>query len=356
MKALARCFVWWPGLDADIEKRVRSCATCQENRSTPPKAPLHPWEWPHRPWARLHIDHAGPFMGHIFLILVDAYSKWMDAHIVSSTSAEATIKKLVDIFAIHGIPEQIISDNGTGFTSQEFEAFMKRHGIVHTRTSPYHPSSNGMAERAVQTFKQGIGKMEGNLENRIARFLFNYRITPQCTTGISPAELLMGRRLRCQLDLVHPDTAKKILQRQDKQITSNAKLRSFEVGDKVFVRNFPGTKKWVPGTIVKKTGPLSYHIKSTDGINFPRHVDHLRPRHSSDPRQSPESSRDDSDDWPSPTVADPLDGQPALPPGGGTLPPSNQNNYGESPTDPPLPRRSARIRRPVDRFTPCISN
>ena len=77
MKSLARSYhVWWPHLDSDIVTKVRHCHICQTNRPSPPKAPLHPWEWPSRPWARLHIDHAGPFHGKPFLIVVDAHSKW----------------------------------------------------------------------------------------------------------------------------------------------------------------------------------------------------------------------------------------------------------------------------------------
>ena len=121
MKRLARCFVWWPGLDSAIENRVRLCEKCQTNRPLPPKAPLHPWEYPSRPWIRLHIDHAGPFLGHTFLIVVDAHSKWIESHIVNSTSSEATIKVLRNLFATHGIPEHVhvVSDNGSGFTSQD---------------------------------------------------------------------------------------------------------------------------------------------------------------------------------------------------------------------------------------------
>ena len=140
IKALARCFVWWPGIDCDIESKVCSCFVCQENRAHPSKAPFHPWEWPHRPWARLHIDHAGPFLGHTFLITVDAYSKWIKAHMVNFTSAEATLKKLTEIFTTHGVPEQMVSDNGTGFLSQEFTAFIKANGIRHTFVTPTnHP-------------------------------------------------------------------------------------------------------------------------------------------------------------------------------------------------------------------------
>lgn len=148
MKSLARSYVWWPGLDADITSLVQRCDTCQVNRSTPSKAPLHPWEWPSRPWSRIHIDHAGPFHGKLFLIVIDAHSKWLDVHIVSSTSAECTINKLRSIFATHGLPEQLVSDNGSGFTSEEFKRFLQANGIRQVLVSPYHPSSNGLAERA----------------------------------------------------------------------------------------------------------------------------------------------------------------------------------------------------------------
>ena len=70
-------FVWWPGLDSDIVAKVCACDTCQKNCPTPVKAPLHPWEWPSHPWSRLHIDHAGPYLGKL---IVDAHSKWIDVH------------------------------------------------------------------------------------------------------------------------------------------------------------------------------------------------------------------------------------------------------------------------------------
>ena len=95
-------------------------------------------------------------------------------------------------FTIHGYPEQTVSDNGTSFTSNEFQEFVKTHSIRHTLTLPYHPSSNGMAERCIQTFKQEIRRLDGTIKNTITKFLFNYWITPQCSTGLSSAELLKG--------------------------------------------------------------------------------------------------------------------------------------------------------------------
>lgn len=98
MKGLARSYIWWPGLDSDIEAKVRECSTCQLHRPMPSKAPLHPWEWSHRPWARVHVDHAGPYLGHLFLVVVDAHSKWIEAYTVPSTSS---IKILRRIFSTH---------------------------------------------------------------------------------------------------------------------------------------------------------------------------------------------------------------------------------------------------------------
>ena len=75
MKCLARCYVWWPSMEQELEQKVKECTQCQELQNSPPQVPSHPWEWPQRPWARLHIDYAGPFMGKMFLITVDAHSK-----------------------------------------------------------------------------------------------------------------------------------------------------------------------------------------------------------------------------------------------------------------------------------------
>ncbi len=74
MKALARSYLWWPQMDSEIETRVKTCEVCQESRALPSPAPLHPWQWPQEPWIRLHLDFAGPYMGHMFLVIQDAHS------------------------------------------------------------------------------------------------------------------------------------------------------------------------------------------------------------------------------------------------------------------------------------------
>ena len=83
MKMLARSYIWWLGIDVDIKRTVQNCNTCQLNRSNPAKAPLHFWEFPQKPWSHVHINHAGPFLGKFFVILIDAHSKWLEVHIVN---------------------------------------------------------------------------------------------------------------------------------------------------------------------------------------------------------------------------------------------------------------------------------
>ena len=111
-----------------------------------------------------------------------------------SITSEATIAKLRDIFARYGIPQQLVIDNGSQFTPEEFCKFMKANGIKHTLVALYHPRSNGQTERFVQTFKQFFKAEDSDsIMQSLARFLFSYRTTPNNTTGQTPAELFLNR-------------------------------------------------------------------------------------------------------------------------------------------------------------------
>ena len=178
-------------MDTEIENLAKSCPTCQKTSSSPAKAPLHPWEWPALPWSRLHLDFAGPFLGHMFLVLVDAHFKWLDIQLMQSITSENTISKLKDIFAIHELPQKVVTDNGPSFTSSTFKAFMERNGINHICSAPYHPSTNGLAERAVQTFKQSLRQIQGtSIKEKLNKFLFKYRIMPHTITGVATQNCL----------------------------------------------------------------------------------------------------------------------------------------------------------------------
>ncbi|KAJ8375474.1 hypothetical protein SKAU_G00060540 [Synaphobranchus kaupii] len=117
MKALARSYVWWPGIDQQIEQLAMHCSGCQRVQNEPTIAPLHSWEWPASPWQRIHIDFAGPFMGTTFLVVVDACSKWPEVFTMNSTTTSHTIDVLRSLFARTGVPEQLVTDNGPQFTA-----------------------------------------------------------------------------------------------------------------------------------------------------------------------------------------------------------------------------------------------
>ena len=204
MKELARNYVWWSNLDAELENMTRSCPDCLTQRALPPKAELHPWEWPTHPWHRLHVDYADPVSGCYFLIIVDAHYKWLDSYPTPGPTAKKTIKCLCQSFSQFGLLISIVSDNGPCFTSQEFKIFTNNSGILHITTAVYKPSTNEQAEKMVQVFKKDLHTSSEPLQLIIDRFLFNYRLTPHTTTVVSPTELMFGRRLRSRLDLLWP--------------------------------------------------------------------------------------------------------------------------------------------------------
>ena len=180
MKSLARGHVWWPSIDKDIDDCVHGCTACQEVKTTEPLAPLHPWVWPGRPWQRGHVDFAGPINGKMFILLVDAHSKWPEVFEMSNTTSQKTIEILRQAYKL---PEHIVSDNGPQFISREFAEFMAKNGIKHIRSAPYHPATNGQVERFVQTFKRAMKTSitKGTLNQRLCSFFVVIQNhTPQC--------------------------------------------------------------------------------------------------------------------------------------------------------------------------------
>ena len=280
MKSIGRGIVWWPGIDKDIENAVQSCCECQENQKTPASAPLHSWEWPEHSWTCLYIDYAGPFMDKMFLVVVDAHSKWLEIDIVPAATSANTITKLRTMFATHGLPQMVVSGNGTVFTSAEFEEFMSKNGVHYVTSSPYHPSSNELAERYVQTFKKVLKKATTeDLQQQLSAFLLWYRSTPHTTMGTSPAQLLMGRRLITHLDLMHPSLSDRVRSAQAHQKQhhdQHSKECHFKVGDAVFVCNFGTGPNWITGKITACRGPVSFEVELDDGKVVRRHVDHVR--------------------------------------------------------------------------------
>ena len=282
MKELARSYLWWPGLDKDLEFLVNSCSECLEKRPMPRKAELHPWEWPNHPWHRIHVDYAGPVRGKYFLVVVDAHSKWVEVFPSNGPTANDTIKHLRHCFSTFGLPVSLVSDNGSCFTSSLFQEFLVSNGIRHITTAVYKPATNGLAERMVQTFKRSFASSTDSLEVFLDKFLFKYRITPHGTTGVSPAEMMFKRRVRHRLDLLFPadQITSRVAHKQEVQRSSRASSRVIDInpGDPVMVRNYMSGSKWLPATVDTKSGPLSYRCELPDGRIIKRHQDQIHSR------------------------------------------------------------------------------
>ncbi|UYV72597.1 K02A2.6-like [Cordylochernes scorpioides] len=330
-KALARGLCWWPKMDGDIERMISSCAVCLSCSHDLPKTDVYPWIWPSRPWSRLHIDHAGPFQGKLFLVVIDAYSKWIEAKIVSTTSTETTINSLKEIFATHGLPDVIVSDNGTSFTSELFRTFLKRNGVRHILCAPYHAASNGQVERAIQTLKNLLRKnSSGNWTTRLSRSLLSMRIAINSTTQKSPAQLLMNRNLRSLIDKFHPESVSEGRIRQEDRFIRNWKPhRVVNEGQAVIARGYNGPR-WLPGVVQEKTGPVSIKVETDDGEILNRHLDQVRGCGESEATPSTSSTPQESTN-----IEDPQAGQEIDPTGEASG---------------PTLRRSSRLRRPSKFF------
>lgn len=119
MKKCARSYMWWPGIDKNIETLASECTACQSNQRAPPRASVPDWDRPSTPWHTVHLDFAGPIDGSTFLVIVDAYSKWVEVRLMNKTSA-AVIEALRSLFATFGLPHKVVSDNGTAFVWQKY--------------------------------------------------------------------------------------------------------------------------------------------------------------------------------------------------------------------------------------------
>jgi transposase InsO family protein len=271
MKQLARQHCWWPSINSDIHNVTKTCAGCLANQNSPPQK-YKSWPVSQRPWERIHIDFAGPFMNQTWLIAVDSFSKFPFICNMNSLSTEATIRSLSKIFVIEGLPETIVSDNGPQFTSDQFVKFCTSHGISHLTTAPFHPASNGEAERFVRTFKTAMKKICYNGQSVIRaldEFLFAYRTTPNPDTGKSPAELLHGRQPRTQLSLLLPSE-----EDYDRRYVRNTK---FNIGDSVSYKNFSvRSDRWLHGTIVSINGNMMYTIETDTKHIVRRHQNQIR--------------------------------------------------------------------------------
>jgi len=293
---------------------------------------------------------------------------------MTTTTASRTIEELRKLFATHGLPEQLVSDNGPQFIADEFGVFMRNNGVKHIKSGPYHPATNGLAERFVQTFKQALRAAlteKKSISWKLANFLLAYRSTPHALTGETPAVLLMGRNIRTRLDILKPNLRKRVEDKQQNRElrSSHSPERKLELGQAVVARNYRAGNKWVPGIITAHSGPLSYEVKVAPNTVWRRHVDQLREsavtpnlnKEQCTPHLNPPllaatpqpASTVENEELQAPTISgieEPLT-KDALVDNAPDNPPSSQSEtMVRSPATPPCRRYPLRLRKPPDRL------
>ena len=280
MKEVSRRYFWWPLIGKQIEQLAHKCSGCRKYRKKPIPAPLCPWPYSRRPMERVHIDFC-EYRGKMLLIMVDSFSKYYWCHIMNNdTTSSKTLAVLFGWFCERGFPTTLVSDNGPQFTSKEFEERTKKWGVKHLLTPPYHPASNGLAERAVGTVKSHLKKMDCpvtplelyvNLQS-VLRF---HNASPQSSTDQNPFELMAKAPI--------PSLFSNLQINQKKQEDIRAKvpknsLKKFLPEDKVLVYN-NHTKLNSIG-IVKETKSNNSYIVYVEGCD--RHISGDNMRHITD--------------------------------------------------------------------------
>ncbi|XP_061711484.1 uncharacterized protein K02A2.6-like [Cydia pomonella] len=276
---------------------IGSCDICNQLRPSPPRVPLAVWPYPKQAFHRVHIDFLGPINNRSYLVLVDAYSKWVEVYSVSSTSTAVVISKLYEFMSRFGLIHTLVSDNATCFLSDEFRAFCAANGISHITSPAYHAASNGQAESYVKVAKKGIRSClmfstnQRKVDENLCKYLFDYRNSVHVTTGTSPAQILFGRKLRSRWDLLYspplsPSSShthvKTVERKQCSQSKSfgGKKRPFFKPGDYVMYKKNYGNKKfiWNKGKIIKQIGRTIYLVKDhVTLVQVKKHVNQLVP-------------------------------------------------------------------------------
>lgn len=281
----AKASVYWPGLANRLTTLIQQCSFCESKQPAQRKEPLQPTPLPDRPFQSVAADICD-FKGQQYLVLIDFYSRYMEIARLHDISSTSVIKSLKTIFAHHGIPERLMTDNGRQFVSSQFQEFTTSWGVHHVTSSPYHPQGNGEAERAVQEAKKILKQEDPFLA------LLIHRSTPTTSTGKSPAELLMSRRLRNPIPTLPQNLSPKVQSYQqtlkrDKEKKAKYKenfdkrhgtktLPQLQPGVLV-LQKLDGEKSWTTlAKVVEMVNPHSYVIETPTG-RFRRNRRNIKP-------------------------------------------------------------------------------
>jgi len=347
----AREVLYWPGMNKAIEEYIAQCDICNSYQPKQTKEPMISHEIPSRPWQKVAIDL---FQLHDkeYVITVDYYSNFFEVDRIFNKTAKEVISKVKAHFARHGIPDEVVSDNGQPFASAEFQDFADLYSFEIITSSPTYPQSNGKVENAVKTAQSLMKKaIETKKDPYLA--LLDWRNTPTEGINVSPAQRLFGRRTKTLLptpaELLQPKLPEGVPQRlkelkakQTYYYNRGAReLPTLKPGDVVRIepRNSLGKgKPWIKAEVTGQSDIRSYEVRTEDGRRFRRNRRHLRISKEA-PTQEPLSLST----VPSPDTPD----QPATVQQDPGRPEATQDT---AVTDAPVVTRSGRVVKPPERF------
>lgn len=281
-KLRARCNLFWPNMNNDIELLVQKCKECEKYRNKNCKEPMIPHNVPNRPFAKIASDLL-EYAGKRYMVVVDYFSGWLEICPMKYINSDEVIEKLKIIFSNHGIPEELIADN-MPYSSYKMQQFAREWGFKITTSSPYYTKSNGLAEKAV-----GIAKNLLKKTCDIHYALLEYRNTPRLSTGLTPAQMLMGRMLKSKI----PSVQSKLIPKSNDNNMLKSKIDrkrqldkyyydrtakercEFKEGENVVLRT---DRNWVPARIEKKITdvPRSYIVRDDNNNLFRRNTSFIR--------------------------------------------------------------------------------
>jgi len=266
----------WPNMSRDIENFVAKCSVCNNFRRHQTAEPLLPHPVPERPWQKVGVDIFS-FKRKDYLLVVDYYSKYPEISRLPDKTASTVVMHLKEIFARHGIPEEMVSDN-MPFNSRKVNEFANEWMINVTTSSPHYAQSNGQAERAIQTAKNILRKAdEAGTDPYVA--LLQYRNTPVAGCEYSPAQMLFSRSLRTKLPVAAEHLIPEVVAPRDQLCErqfqqkkyydrSTRTLPPLQSDDMVRVKH---DKQWLRGHVIQQHDtPRSYVVETEEGSTLRR--------------------------------------------------------------------------------------
>ena len=305
---------YWPGISGDVKVYCRSCPVCQKtvDKGRVPNVPLVKTPVVGQAFDKVGVDIVGPIFpasdrgNRYILVMVDYVTRYPEAVPMKNVETVTVAEKLVEMWSRTGLPQTVVTDQGSQFTSDTMREVYRLLGIKGCTTTPYHAQANGLVERFNGTLKKMVKRLAKekpkDWDKWITAALFAYREVPQASTGFSPFELLYGRHVRGPMKLIKEawidpeadetrtlaqyvvdlktnirdtcEVAKQALSEagdvQKRQFDRKTKVRMFEPGDRVLILRPEKTNKlelaWKgPYKVLERLNSVDYKVQVERG-------------------------------------------------------------------------------------------